>query len=152
MPFLAQACIGHSQASTNPSDVCCAGYTKWGYDAKTGIPYDGFMCWTASCAAEGQFAPPSTSGAGCCTGLVPIGGKCSKPVTTQPPLNCIGIGLTPPVGQSCCTGLVRDVQGTCNAPANIPGGSTQWISGIPNDYIIYGGLGLLALMMLGGKK
>jgi hypothetical protein len=35
---------------------------------------------------------------------------------------------------------------------NIPGGSDEWISGIPNDYIIYGGLALMALMMLGGKK
>jgi hypothetical protein len=48
--------------------------------------------------------------------------------------------------------LAKDGQGICNAPANTPGTSVEWIAGIPNDYIIYGGLGLLALMMLGGKK
>lgn len=155
MPFLAaEPCVGHSGASTNPADVCCAGYTKWNYDANTGIPYQGFMCWTASCAGEGQFAPPlSTSGAGCCTGLVPINGKCSRPVSTTPPLNCIGVGMVPPAGQACCSGLVRDSLGICNAPGNIPGASGgEWIAGIPNDYIMYGGLALMALLMLGGKK
>ena len=65
---------------------------------------------------------------------------------------CATTGKTPLATQACCTGLQKDAQGVCNAPSNTPGGSDEWIAGIPNDYIMYGGLALMALLMLGGKK
>ena len=153
MSFLADGCVGHGQASTNPSDVCCSGYTKWPYDAKTGIAYDGFMCWSANCAAEGQY---SFQGAGCCSGLVSIDGKCSQ---IQQAPDCVTIGHAPSTTQVCCSGLRKDAQGICNTPSGIPSGSgctmaegESIICGI-QDMWIYGGVAALVLLMaMGGKK
>lgn len=77
------SCVDHSQASTDMSAECCPGYKKWLYDAKTGIPYDGFMCWSAPFASEGQYAGPSGQGNFCFPGLVNVDGKCS-PGSFQP--------------------------------------------------------------------
>ena len=143
---LAEACVDHGVIAQ--TGVCCPGLTPWAYDANSGASYSGFGCWNATCAEAGQFSGP---GAGkCCTGLVPVNGKCATPQTSGG--SCATVGKVPTAGQVCCVGLAKDGQGICNAPANTPGTSVEWIAGIPNDYIIYGGLGLLALMMLGGKK
>ena len=103
--------------------VCCESLTPWAYDANTGAPYNGFGCWNAPCAQAGQWAGPDGIGNRCCPGLTNVAGKCGTAVPG---------GTVPP-------------------PVNTGDGG-EWIAGIPNDYIIYGGLCLLALMMLGGKK
>lgn len=84
MPFLGAGCIDHGQASTGPTDECCPGNTKWTYDANTGAPYSGFMCWSAICAAAGQWAGPVGVGDHCCTPLVNVGGRCGTAVSTTP--------------------------------------------------------------------
>jgi hypothetical protein len=55
------------------------------------------------------------------------------------------------------------VNGKCAVPST-PGGTTpdpyqppiqstgDWISGIPNDWLMYGGIGLLALLLLSKKR
>lgn len=157
--MFAQACVDHGQASTDPSAVCCPGLKKWGFDANTGVAYQGFMCWTASCAGEGQWAGPGGQGNECCTGLVNSQGKCAKPVAGgggggTP--TCAPLGVKPVAGQSCCSGLM-DSQGFCKTMSNLPPenvcapGETI-ICGIPDLWIYGGGAALLLLMMMGGKK
>lgn len=144
---LAEACVPHGSIAA--TGVCCDGLTPWAYDANSGQAYNGFGCWNAPCAEAGQWAGPGGIGNLCCTGLINVNGKCAIPPMSG---SCATVGKVPTAGQVCCVGLTKDGQGICNAPANTPGGGSEWIAGIPNDYIIYGGLGLLALMMLGGKK
>lgn len=124
---LGQGCVGHSEASTDPSASCCPGYIKWNYDANTGVAYQGFMCWTAGCASEGQFAPPSgIGGPGCCSGLVNSNGRCAKPVASG------GGGGTPITYPPACKGTI-----VCDL----------------DDMWVYGGIALLGLLALsGGKK
>lgn len=76
--FLGVDCTPHGGAGTGTPN-CCAGETAWAYDAKTGQPYTGFMCWNAQCAAEGQFAGPGGVGNKCCPPLVNTNGRCAKP-------------------------------------------------------------------------
>ena len=151
MSFLAQACVGHSGSSTDPAAVCCTGYTKWTYDAKNGIPYQGFMCWSASCAEQGQWAGPNGVGNSCCTGLVNTGGICSTPTAggggNQVP-TCAMVGKVPLAGQSCCTGLARDTTGVCNVPKQ--GGG--FFGNVDTTTMLMAGGAILLLMMLGGKK
>lgn len=92
MPFLGATCIDHGQASTGPTDECCPGNSKWTYDANTGAPYSGFMCWSALCAGTGQWAGPVGVGDHCCTPLVNVGGKCGTATTGNifPPAICKG--------------------------------------------------------------
>lgn len=150
MSFLAQAdCVPHGVIAQN--GICCDGLTAWGYDANAGVPYGGFGCWNATCAQEGQFAPPGgiSGGGQCCTGLVDVGGKCSKPPGGGT-VGCATVGKAPLIGQACCSGLSKDAQGLCNTPQQQ--GNGEIISGIPNDWLMYGGIALVALLMLGGKK
>lgn len=88
------SCVDHSQASTDMSVECCPGYKKWTYDAKTGTPYDGFMCWSAPFASEGQYAGPGGQGNFCFPGLVNVDGKCSAP-----PADSSQPGNPPPDGE-----------------------------------------------------
>ncbi len=71
----------------------------------------------------------------------------TPPTTTQ----CAAVGKSPIAGQSCCTGLVKDTLGICNLPSNTPPiletCQGTFICSIP-DLWIYGGLGILALMMM----
>lgn len=72
--------------------------------------------------------------------------------TTQPPttMQCATVGKSPIAGQSCCTGLVKDPFNVCNAPVDIPGNGAcvgTWICSVP-DMWLYGGLAVLALMMM----
>ena len=128
MSFFGQACVGHSQASTDPAAACCPGYTKWGYDANTGIAYNGFMCWTAPCAAEGQFAGPGGQGNNCCAPLVNANGKCTVAV---PPTGGNGVPTMPPIIETCVGTILCSVE----------------------DWMIYAGLaGVVLLMAMGGKK
>ena len=74
------------------------------------------------------------------------GGGTQPPTTTQ----CATVGKSPIAGQSCCAGLVKDPFNVCNAPASIPGAEEcvgTWVCSIP-DMWLYGGLGILALLML----
>lgn len=89
-------------------------------------------------------------------------GQATTPPVTNPPsggtnppttIQCATVGKKPIVGQSCCSGLVKDAQGLCNATVNIPPPASPavcvgtWVCSIP-DMWIYGGLGILALMMM----
>lgn len=77
----------------------------------------------------------------------------TNPPSTQPPttMQCATVGKSPIAGQSCCTGLVKDPFNVCNAPASIPGAPAvcvgTYICSIP-DMWLYGGLGILALLMM----
>lgn len=150
MPFLSQGCVDHGGSSTDPSAVCCPGYTPWEYDAKNGTPYTGFMCWTATCADAGQWAGPNGVGNHCCTGLQNIGGICGTPTgggtnTTV----CAGIGKSPLLSQPCCSGLVLDATGICNTP---PSGGGSFLDSIdPTTMLMIGG-GLLVLLMMMKKR
>ena len=122
MPFLSQNCVAHGEISK--TGVCCESLTPWAYDAKTGIAYDGFGCWNATCAQAGQWAGPGGIGNRCCEGLTNVNGKCG---TAAPG------GYVPPiVDTGDCAGSI-----VCSVP----------------DLYIYGGVGVLVLLMaIGGKK
>lgn len=70
------SCVGHGE-SGGISAVCCAGLTRWTYDANSGNAFSGIQCWDAPCAAEGQWAGPGGVGNYCCPPLVNVNGKCA---------------------------------------------------------------------------
>lgn len=115
MPFLSAICIDHGQTGAGAADECCPGNQKWSYDANTGAPYTGFMCWSAICAAQGQWAGPNGVGDHCCSPYVNVGGRCGT-ATSITPL-CVGTLI-------------------CSIP----------------DMYLYAGIGLLAAVMMIGKK
>ena len=120
MPFLAQTCVEHGQVAQ--TGLCCESLTPWAYDANTGVAYNGFGCWNATCAQAGQWAGPGGVGNRCCEGLTNVNGKCGTAVP--------GGSVPPPVDT----------------------GDEGGFFGIPTDYLIYGAMALAALLMLGGKK
>ena len=120
MPFLAQACVEHGQVAQ--TGVCCESLTPWSYDAATGIAYDGFGCWNATCAQAGQWAGPGGIGNRCCEGLTNVNGKCGTAVP--------GGSVPPPVDT----------------------GDESGFFGIPTEYLMYGAIAVVAMLMLGGKK
>lgn len=126
MSFLAklgQTCIGHGEIAQ--AGECCEGLTAWSYDSNTGLPYGGFGCWWAECAPEGQYSGPGGLDLGkCCSGLVSIDGKCQKPPSGATPLP---------------------------SPIPVPGEGGGFF-GIPTEYLMYGGIALVLLLMTGGKK
>lgn len=140
MPFLAQeSCVDHGVIAQ--TGVCCPGLTPWSYDANTNEQYNGFGCWNATCAQEGQYGPQ------CCEGLTTINGKCAKP-TSSP--GCVSIGKAPLAGQLCCTGLVKDSSGICNT---VQSGGGDWLSQFVNSStLIWVGAGLVLLMAMGKKR
>lgn len=121
-----QACIEHGIIAQTGD--CCPGLTPWGYDANTGIAYEGFGCFNATFADVGQFAGPGGMDAGKCKpGLVAVNGKCAVPVVNTVPTT----PLPPVVVPAVCAGTL--------------------ICAIPNMWI-YGGLAAVALLLLMGKK
>lgn len=65
----------------------------------------------------------------------------------QPPggtVACTAIGKKPLVGSVCCTGLKLDAQGLCNTVAE----NTDDFFGFPKEYLIYGAIGIVALMLM----
>jgi hypothetical protein len=142
--FLAQTCVDHGQVAQ--TGVCCDGFTAWGYDANTQQVYDGFACWNATCAENGQYAPPvGVQGGGqCCSGYS-IGGKCApKPQD----IGCATVGKAPLASQPCCSGLEKDATGICNVPKQDGG----FFDGLDTTVLMYAGGALLLLMMLGKKR
>ena len=60
------------------------------------------------------------------------------------------------IGNRCCEGLTN-VNGKCGSavPGYVPPpvkDTGDWISGIPNDWLMYGGIALVVLLMLGKKR
>jgi hypothetical protein len=133
--FLGQTCIDHGNPGVLGQQSCCSGLKAWIYDAKTGAPYPNgtFYCWTATCVPQGLWAGPGGVGNNCCSGLTNVNGKCQVPVSTIP---------TSPLPPTSGGGT-----GTSTLP--LPG---QWISGIPNNYLIIGVVAIAALMMMQKKK
>ena len=78
----------------------------------------------------------------------PTNGGTQPPITTQ----CATVGKSPIAGQACCTGLVKDPFNVCNIAGDVPVETCvgTWACSIP-DLWIYGGLGILALMMMGKR-
>lgn len=146
MPFLAEVpCLEHGKEGR--SGVCCPGLTAWPYDAKTGIAYNTFMCWGATCAENGQYSGPNGSNAGKCCSQYAVDGRCApKP---QQQADCVAIGKAPLAGQACCSGLVRDSSGLCNVPDE-----DDWMASLAknSNLIMYGGIALLALLLLSKKR
>lgn len=125
MPFLAQTCAAHGEIAQ--TGQCCDGLTAWPYDANSGQAYDGFACWNAPCAQAGQWAGPGGQNAGkCCTGLTVVNGKCAVPTSGGG-----GSTYTPP-----------------------PADTGDWLSNFANNsnLIMYGGLALVALLLLSKKR
>ena len=89
--------------------------------------------------AQGWFTyvPPESGGGGGST--TPGGGGST--------LACTMVGKKPLVGSVCCSGLALDSQGICNTSAGNGGGIEDFF-GFPKEYLIYGGLAILALMMM----
>ncbi len=175
--FLRADCTPHGGAGSGTPN-CCAGETAWTYDAKTGQPYSGFMCWNAACAAEGQFAGPGGSGNLCCPPLVNVNGRCTRPEGSAATFdwtayrtdflrrlnaaNCTALqpfwveSNTQPYLDDAQRNILNqayiDRATVCGHPTGTTGG--QWISGISNTYVIAGvaGLGVLLMVMKGRKK
>ena len=90
--------------------------------------------------AQGWFTyvPPTTT-----TPPPTNGGSTTPPTTTQ----CTMVGKKPLVGSSCCSGLALDSQGICNTSAGNGGGIEDFF-GFPKEYLIYGAIAVVALMMM----
>ena len=92
--------------------------------------------------------------------------KCgtASPYPTQPPtqqqpppsgstppggeIRCAIIGKKPLAGEACCLPLKLDAQGICNAVENTPPPAGDDFFGFPKEYLIYGAIAVVALMML----
>jgi hypothetical protein len=85
--------------------------------------------------AQGWFTyVPPTGGTGTGTGT---GGNGT--------IACTMIGKKPLAGSVCCAGLKLDAGGICNTISDETGDE---IFGIPKEYLIYGAIGIVALMLM----
>jgi len=120
-------------------DVACltaSGTPNLLYAAGQGI-VSSVAAWGTSVLGAATTTPPATGGGGTTTG----GGT----------IACTTIGKKPLVGSVCCTGLVKDALGICNAPANtsppVETCAGTFVCSIPDMYL-YIGAGILAFMMM----
>lgn len=176
MSFLSQACVDHGQVAQ--TGTCCESLVPWAYDANSGSAYDGFACWNAPCAQAGQWAGPGGINSGkCCDGLAVVDGKCSGgviPSPNQPPspsnddINCPSTFITDGIVFGISDGTRRcnpptGYQTNCHKTGQVMFSGKSFdkydcssqgglIPGIPDEYLMYGGIALALLLMMGGKK
>ena len=167
VPLAADSSAGRDFYRASPAMLIHFVYEDWNKKFNAGSIKAGGnlylgVTWDTSClSASGTANLLTTAGLGILSQVEAWGraylGTADPPMTTTPPstqppttMQCATVGKSPIAGQSCCTGLVKDPFNVCNAPSNIPTPEVcvgTYICSIP-DMWLYGGLGILALLMM----